>query len=347
MRRSLSSLSWRARPAARRWSGCSERSCWSCRWPTSSIPFAAWSKALERSNRCSRTSSSSPRIFLASSPACVWAFTRMSTAARRSSSTFPRASGPCRPAAACPGRAAHRPNRRRPRRNGIALETSGGWSERTRSAAGASASTIRQPLARSRGSVSSSSASMRRFIGRTRSRWRRRGPRRTSGSDTRSRTWSRSSIAALGCTGPPKMGSRSRVRSRAWSIRCGSGSALNSRAGTRWARSGGPRPRSRCSGSSRFRRRRSGDSPGGAPASRHPARARPRPRWSPRSNSDRSRSVAADATVILPSLPVTRDSIFVRLKLAQAPARERLGAPLLITLTSPARPRLWLWLRGA
>jgi hypothetical protein len=56
---------------------------------------------------------------------------------------------------------------------------------------------------------------------------------------------------------------------------------------------------------------------------------------------------AADAKIILPGLPVTRASIFVRLKLAQAPGRERLGAPLLITLTSPARPRLWRWLSGA
>jgi hypothetical protein len=56
---------------------------------------------------------------------------------------------------------------------------------------------------------------------------------------------------------------------------------------------------------------------------------------------------AADAKLIFPDLPVTRDSIFVRLRLAEAPARERWGAPLLITLTSPARPRLWRWLGGA
>ena len=55
---------------------------------------------------------------------------------------------------------------------------------------------------------------------------------------------------------------------------------------------------------------------------------------------------AGDAKVLLPNLPVTRGSIFVRLKLGEARARERLGAPLLITLTSPARPRLWLWLNG-
>lgn len=55
---------------------------------------------------------------------------------------------------------------------------------------------------------------------------------------------------------------------------------------------------------------------------------------------------AGDARIIFPSLPVTRESIFVRLKLAGAPDRERMGAPLLITLTSPARPRLWLWLGG-
>jgi hypothetical protein len=55
----------------------------------------------------------------------------------------------------------------------------------------------------------------------------------------------------------------------------------------------------------------------------------------------------ADARLVVPGLPVTRDSVFVRLRLAEAPPRERLGAPLLITLTSPARPRLWLWLSGA
>jgi hypothetical protein len=55
---------------------------------------------------------------------------------------------------------------------------------------------------------------------------------------------------------------------------------------------------------------------------------------------------AGDARLIFPSLPVTRESVFVRLRLAEAPDRERLGAPLLITLTSPARPRLWLWLGG-
>ena len=53
---------------------------------------------------------------------------------------------------------------------------------------------------------------------------------------------------------------------------------------------------------------------------------------------------AGDAKAIFPSLPITRDSVFVRLTLARAPARERLGAPLIITLTSPARPRVWLWL---
>jgi len=55
----------------------------------------------------------------------------------------------------------------------------------------------------------------------------------------------------------------------------------------------------------------------------------------------------ADARLVVPGLPVTRDSVFVRLRLAEAPPRERLGAPLLFTLTSPARPRLWLWLSGA
>lgn len=56
---------------------------------------------------------------------------------------------------------------------------------------------------------------------------------------------------------------------------------------------------------------------------------------------------AADAKLIFPDLPVTRESIFVRLRLADPPPRERWGAPLLITLTSPARPRLWRWLSGA
>jgi hypothetical protein len=55
----------------------------------------------------------------------------------------------------------------------------------------------------------------------------------------------------------------------------------------------------------------------------------------------------ADATLIVPNLPVTRESVFVRLRLAEAVSPERLGAPLLITLTSPPRPRLWLWLSGA
>jgi hypothetical protein len=56
---------------------------------------------------------------------------------------------------------------------------------------------------------------------------------------------------------------------------------------------------------------------------------------------------AADAKLIFPDLPVTRESIFVRVRLAEAPPRERWGAPLLITLTSPARPRVWRWLSGA
>jgi hypothetical protein len=55
----------------------------------------------------------------------------------------------------------------------------------------------------------------------------------------------------------------------------------------------------------------------------------------------------ADARLVVPSLPVTRASVFVRLRLAESPPRDRLGAPLLITLKSPARPRLWLWLSGA
>ena len=55
----------------------------------------------------------------------------------------------------------------------------------------------------------------------------------------------------------------------------------------------------------------------------------------------------ADAKVIFPNLAATRDSVFVRLGLAQAPARDRIGTPFLITLTSPARPRLWRWLGGA
>lgn len=56
---------------------------------------------------------------------------------------------------------------------------------------------------------------------------------------------------------------------------------------------------------------------------------------------------AGDAKIIFPNLAVTRDSVFVRLRLDPAPARDRLGAPLLITLTSPARPRVWRWLSGA
>jgi hypothetical protein len=56
---------------------------------------------------------------------------------------------------------------------------------------------------------------------------------------------------------------------------------------------------------------------------------------------------AADAKLIFPNLPATRANLFVRLRLAEAPARERLGEPLVITLTSPARPRLWRWLSGA
>jgi hypothetical protein len=55
---------------------------------------------------------------------------------------------------------------------------------------------------------------------------------------------------------------------------------------------------------------------------------------------------AADANLLFPDLSVTRESIFVRLRLAEAPPREQWGAPLLITLTSPARPRVWRWLSG-
>ena len=54
-----------------------------------------------------------------------------------------------------------------------------------------------------------------------------------------------------------------------------------------------------------------------------------------------------DARIIFPSLPITRESVFVRLKLAQAPELERPGTALRITLTSPARPRVALWLNGA
>jgi hypothetical protein len=54
----------------------------------------------------------------------------------------------------------------------------------------------------------------------------------------------------------------------------------------------------------------------------------------------------ADAKLVVPGLPVTRDSVFVRLRLAEAPPRERWGTPLLITLTSPSRLRLWLWVNG-
>jgi hypothetical protein len=56
---------------------------------------------------------------------------------------------------------------------------------------------------------------------------------------------------------------------------------------------------------------------------------------------------AGDARIIFPNLPVTRGSVFVRLRLDPAPAHDTLGTTFLITLTSPARPRLWLWMSGA
>ena len=55
---------------------------------------------------------------------------------------------------------------------------------------------------------------------------------------------------------------------------------------------------------------------------------------------------AGDAKVIFPNLPVRRAGLFVRLRLEPAPARDTLGTPFPIKLTSPARPRLWLWIRG-
>ncbi len=340
-------MSWRARPLGRGCPGCWARSCWSCRWPTFSIPFVAWSKASERSNRCSRTSSSSRRISPASSPACVWAFTRTSTAGRRCSSTFPMASGPCRPAAACPGRAAHRPNRRRPCRNGIAPGTSVAWPERTRSAAGPSVSTTRRPTGHSRGSVSSSNASMRRSTGKTMSRWRRRGPTTTSSSDARNRTWSRSSIAGSECTGRPRTASRFQAPSRAWSTRCGSDSALNFRAGAPLGEIWRPETPLEVIGLVPIPPPSLRELSGWRACPAAPGAGTPTPLVVTAIEFGRVPIDAAVAKVIFPDLPVTRDSIFVRLKLEQAPARERLGTPLLITLTSPARPRLWRWLRGA
>ncbi|MGH7347700.1 MAG: hypothetical protein ACREK4_22530 [Candidatus Rokuibacteriota bacterium] len=51
-----------------------------------------------------------------------------------------------------------------------------------------------------------------------------------------------------------------------------------------------------------------------------------------------------EAKALFPNLAVTRASVFVRLRLDEAPARESLGTAVRITLTSPARARLWFWL---
>jgi hypothetical protein len=56
---------------------------------------------------------------------------------------------------------------------------------------------------------------------------------------------------------------------------------------------------------------------------------------------------AQDANILFPDLAVTRDSVFVRLGLEGTPARDTLGKLVRITLTSPARPRLWLWLSSS
>lgn len=53
---------------------------------------------------------------------------------------------------------------------------------------------------------------------------------------------------------------------------------------------------------------------------------------------------ARDAQVLFPDLGVTRDSVFVRLALRSLLSRDDLGKLVRITLTAPARPRLWLWL---
>lgn len=53
---------------------------------------------------------------------------------------------------------------------------------------------------------------------------------------------------------------------------------------------------------------------------------------------------APDAKLLFPDLAGTHRSVFARFLLDDASARERLGAPVLITLTSPARSRLSLWL---
>jgi hypothetical protein len=53
---------------------------------------------------------------------------------------------------------------------------------------------------------------------------------------------------------------------------------------------------------------------------------------------------AGDAKAIFPSLPITREQRLRASHARSAPARERTGAPLIITLTSPARSRVWLWL---
>jgi len=56
---------------------------------------------------------------------------------------------------------------------------------------------------------------------------------------------------------------------------------------------------------------------------------------------------ARAANVLFPDLAVTRGSVFVRVGLEGTPEREKLGKVVRITLTAPARPRLWLWLSGS
>jgi hypothetical protein len=53
---------------------------------------------------------------------------------------------------------------------------------------------------------------------------------------------------------------------------------------------------------------------------------------------------APDAKLLFPDLAVTHRRVFARFLLDDASVRERLGAPVLITLTSPARSHPVLWL---
>src|SRR5262249_45469592 len=116
--------------------------------------------------------------------------------------------------------------------------------------------------------------------------------------------------------------------------------------GTRSGRSGGPSLRGGCSAACRSRRPRCEICRVGASLAA-PGEATPTALAVSAIEFGRIPIDAGDARIIFPSLPITRESVFVRLKLTQAPDRERLGASLRITLTSPLRPRLLLWLGGA